>query len=91
MVRNAYALNACVEEQNRTALSEILAFSGAGDQSAAPLPLPADWVVDWARFFELDEATTPILLGELENLLTVAQLAQAMTMASRKQLLLNLL
>ncbi|NJO22188.1 MAG: hypothetical protein HC868_03635 [Sphingomonadales bacterium] len=58
MVRNFYTIN---DDIRRTVsgLGQMMSFSGS---TADPnLPLPADWVIDWRRFFQIEnkEGITP--------------------------------
>lgn len=50
MVRNAYVINDHIEMDMNT-LGEMMAFSSHHPEPN--LPLPADWVVDWARLLDL--------------------------------------
>src|SRR5689334_15695765 len=56
MVRAAYKINDHIDLGFGN-LGRLMAFSS--DSPGATLPVPADWVVDWHRFLEMDERDTP--------------------------------
>jgi hypothetical protein len=56
MVRNFYTVNDDIRP-SVSALGRMMSFSGS---TADPnLPLPADWVIDWRRFFQIDKKVEP--------------------------------
>jgi Animal haem peroxidase len=56
MVRNSYAINEHIKP-SVSGLGQMMSFSG--DTADPNLPLPADWVIDWDRFLQIDEKIKP--------------------------------
>jgi hypothetical protein len=79
MVREVYDYNRVF---TAVPLSLIFLFSGrSGVRGSAepdqdPVPIPSDWIIDWRRFFELDDAVSvnrsrklnPFLARQLRNI-----------------------
>ena len=56
MVRGVYDMNDYLPRELST-MRHVLAFSSVGD--AKQMPMPADWVLDWRRFFDIDPVVAP--------------------------------
>jgi len=67
MSRHQYAVNSHIRPSIST-LANLLHFSS--HRSDAPLPLPADWVIDWQNFFRISPAMPPLTARPLSPLLS---------------------
>lgn len=56
MVRAAYTVNTHID-MNIAGLGRLMAFSSSS--ASAKLPLPADWVVNWSLFLEMEHGDRP--------------------------------
>ena len=67
MSRQHYVVNSRITRE-ASSLKALLRFSS--NRLDAPLPLPADWVINWEHFFEMPGAAAPLAARRLTPLLS---------------------
>jgi hypothetical protein len=67
MSRQHYVVNSRIKRE-ASSLKALLRFSSS--RLDAPLPLPADWVINWENFFEMPGAAAPLAARRLTPFLS---------------------